>query len=44
LLRQRRAAERQRQADAERDQDIKSHGPVSTWHRGVMMLSKIGRL
>src|SRR5262249_2984621 len=43
-LRQRRAAERQRRADAERNQDIKSHGPVSTGYRSVMMLSKIGRL
>src|SRR5262249_25079398 len=44
LLRRRRAAERQRRADAERNQDIKSHGPVSTGYRSVIMLSKIGRL
>jgi hypothetical protein len=45
LLRQRRAGERQRRADAERNQGIMSHRPVSTWIiAGVMMLSKIGRL
>src|SRR5262245_578589 len=31
LLRQRRAAKGQRRADAERNEGIKSHGPVSAW-------------
>src|SRR3954447_21783867 len=38
LLRQRRGAEHQRRADAERDQDMKSHGPVSTWVRRTALL------
>src|SRR5262249_42758367 len=46
LLREGRPCEGERRADAERDQDVSSHGPVSqrVARRGVMMLSKIGRL
>src|SRR5262249_56598390 len=55
LLREGAAAERERRADAERDQELSSHGPASKssrrrshrhghCRRGVMMLSKIRRL